>query len=87
MKLNEQKAALAVGLFVGAVHVVWTLLIALGWAQTLINWSFSWHMLSNPFTVQPFNLINAILLIIATFAVGNAIGYAFAAIWNKVHKG
>lgn len=86
MKLNERKTGLSLGLFIAGVHLVWSLLVALGWAQILIGWSFSWHMLSNPFTVQPFSLTNAIILIIVTFAVGNAVGYSFAAIWNKTHE-
>lgn len=86
MKLNEQKAALALGLFTGGLHLVWSILVMLGFAQTLINWSFSLHMLGNPFLVQPFSLNNALILIIVTFAVGYASGYLFALVWNKVHE-
>lgn len=86
MKLNEQMTGFTLGLFVGGVHLVWSVLIALGFAQTLINWSFSWHMLSNPFIVQPFSLTNAVILVVATGLVGYAIGYAFAKVWNQVHK-
>lgn len=86
MKLNEHKTAMALGLFLGGWHFVWSVLVALGFAQMLMNWSFSWHMLSNPFIVQPFVLTNALMLIIVTFAVGYVVGYVFATVWNKVHK-
>lgn len=86
MKLKEQKTALALGLFVGGWHLVWSVLVAAGFAQTLINWSFGWHMLSNPFIVQPFSLTNAVILVIVTGAVGYVVGYLFAWVWNWVHK-
>lgn len=85
MKLNERKTALVLGLFTGGLHLVWSLLVALGFAQVLINWSFGWHMLSNPFTVQPFSLTNAFILVVVTFVVGYAAGHIFAWVWNWVH--
>lgn len=86
MTLNKHKTAMALGFFIGGWHLVWSFLVGVGFAQTLLNWSFSWHMLSNPFVVQPFSLTNALILIIVTFAVGYAVGYLFATVWNKVHE-
>lgn len=86
MKLDPKKTALAVGFFAGGAHVVWVLLIALGWAQPLQDFIFQIHMLNNPFTVGVFNLGTAVILIITTFAIGFLFGWVFANIWNRVQK-
>ncbi len=86
MKLNEKKSAMVLGLFIGGMHLVWALVVASGFAQTWMNWVYSWHMLSNPFIVQPFSLTNAVILVIATGLIGYVMGFAFAWVWNWVHK-
>ena len=86
MKLNEQKVALTVGLFVGGAHLAWSLLIATGLAQQLIDFVFWVHMLSNPYQVAQFNASTALLLVVVTFVVGCVGGYIFATLWNAVHK-
>ncbi|HZQ29960.1 MAG TPA: hypothetical protein VFA93_02695 [Patescibacteria group bacterium] len=86
MKLNPHKTGLSVGLFVAAVHTVWSLLVALGFAQTLMTWSMNWHMVSGQWSVGAFNLTSALTLIVVSAVVGYVLGYAFATIWNQVHK-
>lgn len=86
MKLNEQKTALALGVLFGGWHLIWAILVALGFAQTLLDWTFAWHMLANPWVVQPFSLSNAVILVVVTGLVGYVMGYLFAWVWNKVHE-
>ena len=85
-ELNTQKTALVVGLFIGGWHLIWSLLIATGLAQLLLDFVYWLHMLNNPFQVAPFNLTRAALLIVVTFVVGCAGGWFFALLWNKLHK-
>ena len=86
MKLNPHKTGLSIGLFFAGAHLLWSLLIALGLAQTLMTWSLTWHMINSPMTVAPFSLTNAVTLVIVTGIVGYGFGYAFSTIWNQVHK-
>lgn len=86
MKLNEHKTGLALGLFVGGVHLLWSLAVLIKVAQVLVNWSMRWHMVAIPVKVKPFSLNDAIWLIIVTAAVGYVFGYVFAWVWNKVHE-
>lgn len=86
-ELNVNKVALSVGFFIGGWHVVWSILVALGWAQAVINFIFGLHMLSVPVQVQPFNITTAGLLVVVTFTVGYVGGKIFATVWNTVHKG
>ena len=86
MKLNPHKTGLSLGFFFAGAHTVWSLLVALGFAQTLMNWSLSLHMVNSPMTVGAFNLTTAATLIVVTAVVGYAIGWAFSWVWNQVHK-
>ena len=85
-ELNVDKVALSVGFFLGGWHLVWSVAVALGWAQPIIDFVFGIHMLSVPVAVQPFNLTTAAFLVLVTFAVGYVVGRIFATIWNTVHK-
>ena len=80
--INPVKAGLALGGLVGGLHLVWSVLIALGWAQALVNFSQWVHMISVPVVVEPFDLTAAITVILVATAIGYVLGYAFAKIWN-----
>lgn len=86
MKLNPSKTGLALGFMIGGAHLVWSILIAVGLAQGLLDFIFSLHMVANPYQVSDFDITKAVMLIAVTFAVGYGVGYVFANIWNKVHK-
>lgn len=86
MKFNVQKTALVLGIFLGLVHVVWSLLVLIGFAQPLLDFIFWVHMLANPYHVTGFTLTQSILLILVTCGVGYLVGYVFAMLWNKMHK-
>ncbi len=86
MKLNEGKVAMIVGLFVGGMHLVWSFVVALGYANTLLDFVYRLHFLNNPFTVEPFTVSNAVVLVIVTTVVGYIGGWVFAMLRNKVHK-
>ncbi len=86
MKLNPSKTGLALGFMIGGVHLVWSILIAVGLAEGLLDFIFSLHMLVNPYQVSEFDIIKAGLLVVITFVVGYGVGYIFANVWNKVHK-
>lgn len=86
MKLNEHKTGLSLGIFVGGVHLVWSILVALGLAQTLVGLSANLHMVGAPVAVGVFSLTNAVLLVIVSAFIAYALGYYFAWIWNKVHE-
>lgn len=86
MKLDPKKTGLSLGLMVGGVHVLWSILVALGLAQGLLDFIFGLHMIANPEQVTGFDIMKAGTLIVITFGVGYVVGYIFSNIWNKVHK-
>ncbi len=64
MKLSEHNIGLVVGAFAGTMHLLWSLIVAFDYAQSLLDWILGLHFLNNPYQVQPFNLTNAIILVV-----------------------
>lgn len=77
------RIGMAFGCFIATVHLVWAILIAIGWAQPLLDFIFWVHMLNSPFQVQPFSFGLSCLLVGVTWAVGFCAGFVFATIWKR----
>ena len=84
--LNPMKTALAVGVFLGGWHLMWSLLVALNWAQAIYDFILWAHMIHLQLTIGPFDPVAAGTLVVMTFLVGCVIGYVFAVIWNWFHR-
>ncbi len=84
--MSPNRAGLVVGAILGGWHLLWALLVALGWAQIVVDFLFWIHMIKPIYVIQPFDLGLAILLVVVTAAIGYAIGSSFAAIWNRIHR-
>ena len=84
--IQPTKSGLALGILLGGLHLVWSVLVLLGWAQILVNFSMWAHMFQMPVTVGVFDLTAALTVIVIATGVGYGIGFVFASIWNKVHK-
>jgi hypothetical protein len=85
--LNPTKTGLTLGGLVGGLHVAWSILVAFGWAQALVNFSFWAHMVSLPLVVKTFDLSTAVTLVVVVTIIGYVVGHIFALIWNRVHRG
>jgi len=84
--LNPTKTGLALGKLLGGLHLIWAILVALGLAQAVVNFSMWAHMVSVPFVVQTFVLSAAITVVVVATIVGYILGYVFAKIWNWLHR-
>ena len=84
--INAQKVGLTLGAMFGLAHLLWSLVVALGLAQSLINWILKVHMLEASHTVLPFSLSSAVTLVVVKSLIGFVVGYVFATIWDKVQK-
>lgn len=82
--IDPQHVGLTLGSFVALAHLVWSIFVAMGVAQSFQDWVIGLHFLNNPFHVGTFNAGTALMLIIVTFIVGYVVGWVFATIWNKV---
>jgi len=70
------------GVMAGAFHAMWALLVACGWAQTVIDFVLRIHFITPIYVVAPFDWVLAAELIAATTASGYIIGAGFALMWN-----
>lgn len=84
--LNPIKSGLAVAALYGLWHFLWSVCVATGVAQWLINFVFWLHFLNSPFTVAAFHWSTALLLILVTSVIGFFLGFAFALVWNWLYR-
>jgi hypothetical protein len=84
--ISPGKVALTFGAFAGGAHIIWSALVALGWAQPLVDF-ISWaHMITPTFIVEEFDVLAASTLIVVASIVGYAVGRLFAHVWNWAHR-
>lgn len=78
------RIALTVGIFIGVLHLIWAILVVLGIGQTILDWIFPLHFISNMYTVIGFSFLGALMLVILSFIGGYVSTLLFIAIWNTV---
>lgn len=84
--MNPNKTGLVFGSFLGAWHLMWSLLVALGWAQPLIDFVFWIHFIKPVYVIEPFSFGRAAILVAFTAAIGYGLGWTFGLLWNRFHK-
>lgn len=84
--LNPNRAGLAFGTLLGGLHAIWSITVALGWAQAIMDFVFWMHMIKPVYIVGPFSFGIALILVAVTGAIGFVGGFVFATIWNWLHQ-
>ena len=84
--MNKHKTGLAVGAFVGVLHLGWSILVMLGVAQSIYNWISSLHAIEMPVQIGAMGLGGMVSLVVVSSIVGYGFGWLFATIWNKINK-
>lgn len=84
--ISENKAGLALGVLLGGWHFLWSLLVALGWAQAVADFIFWMHFIKPIYVIEPFVIGRAAILVAVTAVLGYVVGYCFAFLWNRLHK-
>lgn len=85
MKINPAKVGLTLGALFGGWHLCWSILVALGWAQPVIDFIFWMHFIKPIYVIAPFDPAIAAILIVITALAGFIIGWVFALLWNSLH--
>ena len=84
--LSPNKTGLVFGTFLGAWHTIWAALVAVGWAQPIINFVFWMHMIKPVYVIGPFSFWIALMLIAVTATIGYVGGLVLAALWNRLNR-
>jgi heme/copper-type cytochrome/quinol oxidase subunit 4 len=82
--MPKNRWGLIVGSFIAGIHLLWVILIAAGVAQAVLDFIYYLHSLNNPFTIQPFELVKSVGLVVFTFVVGYIAGWVIAFLWEKM---
>jgi hypothetical protein len=85
-ELNKNHVGLLVGGLLGGWHLLWSVLVLLGFAKVLLGWVLWLHFITLPVTIQPFEIVRAGTLVVVTFIVGYVIGWIAAWIWGFLVK-
>lgn len=80
------KTGLVFGAVLSGCHLFWSMMVALGWAQRVIDCIFWMHFIKPVLVIKPFKVARAAILIAVTASIGFVIGSAFAWIWNAMCK-
>jgi len=85
-KCKCNRPALAAGLFLGGLHAVWALLVAImpRALQSFLDWIFNIHFLEPIWVLTAFNFWSAVALTIVTFVIGYVTTLLFVCLWKKV---
>ena len=81
---NPNRVGLVCAILLGASHLAWVMLVAIGLAQMLYDFILWAHMIHLPITIGPFDLEASIALVLVTTALGYVGGYVGSVVWNRM---
>jgi hypothetical protein len=84
--ISPNKAGVVLGAVLGLYHLSWAILIALGWAQPVIDFVLWLHMIKPFIVVETFNVGRAAGLVVVTAVIGYVLAWVFAKLWNRAHR-
>ena len=85
-QISIGKTGFVVGAVLGGMHLGWSVLVALKWAQPVADFVFWMHFIKPVYVIENFEIARAAVLIVVTAAIGFLIGALFALIWNAAHR-
>jgi hypothetical protein len=85
-KLDAHRTGLVFAALMFSFHLCWLVLVAVGWAQPLMDFIFWMHHIQPVYVVRPFNPTMAALLLGFTTLVGYVSGNLGASLWNVLRE-
>lgn len=82
--VHPVRAGLALGIVLGGSHLLWSFLVAVGWAQPLMDFLFRVNFVEPSCTVTAFAAGTAVMLVLVTAGMGFVTGWAVARVWNRL---
>lgn len=85
-RISIGRSGLALGVLLGGFHLCWSILVAIGLAQPVLDFVFWMHFIKPIYIIEPFQLARAVVLLVTTSAIGFVLGAVFAWVWNAMHR-
>ena len=82
-RVRAHSVGLVFASLLAAWHLIWSLLVAVGGAQLLLDWIFRLHMIEPVYRVSGFDPVMAVSLVLVTAAFGYAGGFIAGSVWNR----
>jgi hypothetical protein len=83
-KLSTTMTGLVVGAMMGGVHLLWSLFVAAGWGQSILDFFFWMYFMKPIDLVVPFESTRALTLVAISSTIGFVLGSIAARLWNKI---
>jgi hypothetical protein len=83
-EINKNQLGLTLGILFTIMHILWIIVVLIGWGKSIADWLHSVHFFGDAHTIIPVSLGVSLIGIIAAFISGYVTGWVFAAIWNLV---
>lgn len=84
--LDPVRSGLALGALMALYHLTWSVLVAAGLAQAVIDFILRAHFIRPIYMIEPFNLGWAATLLVVVFGLGFALAFIFALLWNRMQQ-
>ncbi len=84
--INANRAGLVLGALIGGWHMLWSLMVAIGLAQPILDFVFKIHFIKPIYMVAPFEFAVAATLVVTTAIIGYIVGCVFGVLWNAIHN-
>lgn len=84
IKTDPVRVGVILGLALVLFHAGWAVLVAVGWAQEVMDFVFWVHFIAPVYHVEPFVISQAFALFTFVFLAGLIFGTAGGWLWNRI---
>ncbi len=84
-KVSSNKIGLVLGGILALWHALWAVLVLAGVAKPIMDWILKLHFLNIEYSLNDFDIVNAVLLVLVTGAIGYILGVIVGWLWNMIH--
>ena len=82
--IDKNQAGMTLGIYFGAMHLLWSVSVALGLAEGIANFTMQMHFVDRQYQINSFNLLTAVIGLGLACISGYVMGWAFGWLWNRV---
>lgn len=85
-QVNSHKVGLVFGGVIAIWHAIWSGMVLVGVAKAFMDWILGLHFLNFQYSINPFEILNALMLVVVTGVIGYLMGRIAGWLWNLAHR-